>query len=699
MIVGVVALALVFGTYGVSHAFVPNDPEYGNQWYLDRIRATEAWDITFGKQVTVVAVIDTGINVNHPDINFWRNSDEIAGDGIDNDNNGYVDDTQGWNFLDESPDVLPDLSKVTSENKDVVHHGTIVAGLAGAIPNNNEGISGVGWKTEIMPLKIADVGGTTTTSYVSKAVRYAVDNGARVINISLVSTDNVYDENFQEAVEYAYKNNVVVVAAAGNGSEDVAPFGFNLNQQPVYPACFTGKKGEDIVIGVGATDRNDDKASFTNYGYDCLEVSAPGTEIYSTLVTDTEGKVGSKLYGGLWYGTSFAAPLVSGSVAYMLSINPDLTVDQVNSLLKNTGASLRISEPQARGELGVGLDLAALVQAVYTNIDPDVNQEQAIETPTTTLQQDEKVVHIINKVSTDPLKFFGSTNYGGKPEVMVFDGDFNRLNSFSAYNTWETDGVRIGYLSAGSSVGSVVVAPGKGAAPRVRLYTSTGILMQEFMAYAPTFKGGVQLTTGDVVGDEQDDIIVAPESSGGPHIRIFNKLGELQSQFFAHDKDYRGGLQIAAGDVNKDGKDEIIVALGQGHAPLVKVFTSSGELLSEFLAYGENFRGGINLAAADVTGDGFDNIITGARKTGGPHIRIFNMKGSVQQQFFAYNKAYRDGVFVSTSDIDRDGVSEIIISNQTGRSDVKIFSASGIVKKVFSLGDRLKGNGNIILGN
>ena len=133
-----------------AYALETNDPYFNSQWYLHHTEALEAWDITFGSHYTTVAVIDTGIDISHEDINFWKNSDEIPGDNIDNDNNGYIDDVSGWNFLKGTNDVSPD-DNLQVDDPDIIHHGTIVSGIIGGIPNNRVGIAGINWKAEIMP--------------------------------------------------------------------------------------------------------------------------------------------------------------------------------------------------------------------------------------------------------------------------------------------------------------------------------------------------------------------------------------------------------------------------------------------------------------------------------------------------------------------------------------------------------------------
>src|SRR3989338_10514821 len=141
--------------YSLS-AFEPNDVYYPQQWHLRQIGAPLAWEVTTGLPDVVVAVLDSGVDVNHPDLkqNIWTNPSEIAGDGVDNDNNGYTDDAQGWDFVDSSNDPRPDATPPYSRT--ALHHGTVVAGLIAAVGNNVEGVAGVAWRTRIMPLRVLD---------------------------------------------------------------------------------------------------------------------------------------------------------------------------------------------------------------------------------------------------------------------------------------------------------------------------------------------------------------------------------------------------------------------------------------------------------------------------------------------------------------------------------------------------------------
>ncbi len=339
-------------------AVLPNDPEYDRQWYLEQtsdqdIDAEAAWDETTGSNDIVVAVIDTGIDLNHPDLvnNIWINPGEVADNGIDDDANGYVDDVNGWDFVnaDNNPSAQPSSLVFTH---DYVIHGTHVAGTIGAEPNNGIGGTGVNWNVSIMPLKIFNDDGESQTSEVAEAVAYAVANGADVINMSYGGSGRSQTE--QASMEDAFAAGVVLVAAAGNDATD-------LNTDPFYPACF------DNVIGVGATDDSDVIAYFSNYGDDCVDVAAPGQEIYNTFYYDDTGTYPSldDEYGYM-SGTSMATPVVSGIAALALSIDPNLTPTEVSALIADHAEDINDST------LGAGrVNAAAVVNAVHDQLAPD----------------------------------------------------------------------------------------------------------------------------------------------------------------------------------------------------------------------------------------------------------------------------------------------------------------------------------------
>lgn len=302
-------------------SFTPNDSLYQQQYALKKIQAAAAWDIERGSDKVLVAVIDTGIDYNHPDIieNLWINSGEdlnkngrVDGsdfNGVDDDGNGFVDDIRGWDFTD-APNYPAAGDYLIRDNDpmDEHGHGTGVSGLIAASTDNRKGVAGLAHNCRVMPLRAFNANGYGEEDDAASAILYAVANGARVINMSFgdVFVSNVLDD----VIKYAYSNGVLLVASSGNSSTD----------QIHYPSGFAE------TISVGATDENDALAGYSNFG-PSVDLVAPGSSVLSLDLQNSYRN---------WSGTSFSAPLVSAAAALLLSNQPDLDVDAVRAKLVNS---------------------------------------------------------------------------------------------------------------------------------------------------------------------------------------------------------------------------------------------------------------------------------------------------------------------------------------------------------------------------
>ncbi|MEG4105908.1 S8 family serine peptidase [Microcoleus sp. S13_C5] len=300
------ANAAVSHTLNRSSLFPALPDRGGNSWSLDLINAPEVWNQNITGNGIVVAVVDSGVDYTHPDLdeNIWRNAGEIAGNGIDDDGNGYIDDIRGWDFVasDNNPMDL-----------DFYGHGTHIAGAIAA-EQNNFGITGVAPNAKIMPVRVLSAFGSGNPNNVAAGIRYAADNGANVINLSL-GNEFVPSNVINNAIEYANNKGSVVVMAAGNAGVD----------QPDYPARNADRWG--IAVGSidinGSMDDDSNRAGSTPLNY----LVAPGVDIYSTTPYNT--------YDTLT-GTSMATPQVAGVAALVLSANPTLTPAQVEQILTTT---------------------------------------------------------------------------------------------------------------------------------------------------------------------------------------------------------------------------------------------------------------------------------------------------------------------------------------------------------------------------
>jgi subtilisin family serine protease len=283
---------------------VPDDSRFGDLWGMHNtgqsggqfdfdIDAPEGWDINTDASAIVIGSIDTGVDPNHEDLaaNMWVNPGEIAGNGVDDDNNGYVDDIDGWDFLGNDPDAQDDNS-----------HGSHTMGTSAAVGNNGIGVAGAAWSAQIMRLKICNQLGSCNPSAAVEATDYATENGARLTSNSWGGGG--YSQAMKDAIDRANAAGVLYIAAAGNN-------GRNTDSSPFYPAGYDSPN----IISVASVTRFGSRSSFSNYGATSVDLGAPGSDILSTNPNNGYGYKS---------GTSMACPHVSGVVANVMGFNPTL---------------------------------------------------------------------------------------------------------------------------------------------------------------------------------------------------------------------------------------------------------------------------------------------------------------------------------------------------------------------------------------
>ncbi|HEX8854063.1 MAG TPA: S8 family peptidase [Thermoleophilaceae bacterium] len=289
-----------------ASATTPDDPYYSLDYAVVNspqghdIDAPDAWGTR--TSCSKVATLDTGVDTDHPDLtaNILKTSDKPNNDK-DDDHNGYVDDTYGWNVINGK-----------GSGEDDNGHGTHVAGIIGALGNNANGIAGVCWSTKIVPVKFMNSKGKGSTSNAIDGIHYAVHAGVKIINCSFGSSAK--SSSLEDAVQYAKSNGVLIVVAAGNDSE-------NIDKSPIYPASYT----DGNILTVAASTSSDTLASFSNYGPKGVDVAAPGDSIFSTYLGG-----GYKTLSG----TSMAAPYVSGVAALLRKQESDATYSDLRTAIR-----------------------------------------------------------------------------------------------------------------------------------------------------------------------------------------------------------------------------------------------------------------------------------------------------------------------------------------------------------------------------
>lgn len=324
------------------------DPMLNQQWGMTAINAPQAWQQNINAENIVVAVIDTGVDYTHPDLvnNMWSNPGEIPNNGIDDDGNGFVDDVVGWDFVqnDNKPYDVHFTGMFDIMLGGNPGHGTHCAGNVGAIGNNSVGISGVAPNVKIMAMRfIAEKDGGTSANAI-KSINYAINNGAKVLSNSWGSVgedpkDPVGNRALREAVQYAAANDVLFVAAAGNGNpQNGIGYDNDTSNVPAYPASYD----MDIILSVAATDVRGNLGRFSNFGQRSVDIGAPGVDIFSTVPGGRWTNVVLKTQGQTftWDGTSMATPMVAGAAALIWAKYPNLTALEVKQKLMSSSQPL-----------------------------------------------------------------------------------------------------------------------------------------------------------------------------------------------------------------------------------------------------------------------------------------------------------------------------------------------------------------------
>ena len=322
---------------------VPNDDYYSDQYGLGLVNAPGVWDLNIDCSDVVVAVIDTGVLTSHSDLaaNIWTNPGEIPGDGKDNDNNGYIDDVHGWDFIGKDNDPT-----------DANGHGTHVAGIISAVTNNSRGVASISRNAKIVPLRVGDANGYLSSSCIYEAIQYVKKMGIPIVNNSYGDTN--YSFTVYNAINEC-KNSLFLVAACNYGKDnDVTPY---------YPACYDSSN----ILTIAATQQDDTLWASSNYGVKSVDIAAPGRQIWSTYITSA----GRAAYTSM-SGTSMATPMAASTAAVIKAKHPYMTPEEIIEKMESTGDEI----DALRGKIKTGKRInayeAVLLHAESVSLDKSV---------------------------------------------------------------------------------------------------------------------------------------------------------------------------------------------------------------------------------------------------------------------------------------------------------------------------------------
>ena len=325
-----------------------NDPYVINQWALrnsenNGMSVTRTYENrrSSPREEIIVAVVDTGVDYNHEDLPMWINEGEIAGNGIDDDNNGYIDDIYGINTL-----VRDSNGNATMDIMDTHSHGTHVSGSIAAIQNNNKGVAGIASNAKIMAIRTVPNSSDETDVDVTEAFIYAAKNGAKIINCSFGKSHNERGMMVRDAINHIGEEyGVLVVAAAGNSMR-------NIDMYPAYPASFDS---ENLLV-VASTSSSGDFSYFTNYGLEGVDVAGPGSSILSTIPRNRYSNMS---------GTSMASPNVAGVAAEVLANHPDLKPTELKEILMESSYQTPVYASKIKSGGRVDLERALERATIY----------------------------------------------------------------------------------------------------------------------------------------------------------------------------------------------------------------------------------------------------------------------------------------------------------------------------------------------
>lgn len=709
--------------YSYHALFVPNDPQFTYQWNLTAMNIPAAWDadtvtpIYGGDRSVIVAILDTGLAATTvgaaatvPDLDptsIWTNSGEVAGDGIDNDGNGRIDDVHGWNFVGNTNNLADDH-----------RHGTHVVQTMVEQMDNSLGSAGVAPNVTVMPLKVLDSAGNGTTETLIAGINYAVAKGAAVINLSLGGNDD--DPLLHQAIQAAVAAGVVVVAASGNDG------GSAIN----YPARYTE------VIGVGATQYDNTRASYSDYGAD-LKLVAPGGN--DALDQNHDGQVDGILaqtctsgactaFGPiLMVGTSQAAAQVSAVAGLLRSCGA--AGSAISGLLTSTATDLGTAGRDAQfgyglvnaaaavsaagcgspapstpnpivARAGTKANLPVLATRLYNATKPvfswsgggplytvtwsrgssqlaGVTQSSTSYQPTISTAG----IYTLSVISTDqagrvsaPVAF----TYHYQPTTLLLGRQNAVTFATAALKPSKTLSINGGYLAA--AVGPLSVGQGnrllRSFQPTGAVLTITdtnGKVLKTLRPFGSAFTGSLAANFVRLA-DGTARIVVATASRGAA-LAWYTTSGQLLGRNTVVAKNTQG-LTLAVGDLDGNGTDEVIV--GQRAGARVVVYNADRTKQLTIMPRGSSFTQGWVVTAGDVDGDGLgEMVLTPNIATTKAKLLVFNHLGQSQSSFTVSHSSTATRIITQTADRNADGIDDIVIVPTVANGTLRVVTGSG----------------------
>ncbi len=623
----------------------PTDPDYAKQWNLRMLNLPKAWAIEQGAPSVIIAVVDSGLDMQHPDLRsqLWQNRGEIPDNGIDDDENGYVDDVKGWDFSD-APTMQGrgDWTERDNRPDDETGHGTHVAGIIAAEPNNGIGIAGVAWNCRLMTLRagfVAGAGAFLQSDDVAAAIVYAADNGAQIINMSWGDPVNVFI--VQDAVEYAYQRGCILVAAAGNSGE----------ASSYYPASLKS------VISVAALQQNGQLWGNSHFGA-TVDIAAPGDEILSTVP------------GGNYRtrsGTSMAAPHVTGVAALILSTNSTCPNTEILQLL--TAGSLYPLDSLG----GTGLLDAHIVLISSTGLIAQLDVKQGVamqnngaETP-----------RLVNKIEifgsaggTRFVEYHLEFGKGETPDFWYPLGTSHKQPRFNALlYEWDVSDLAEGKYTlrlhvqpeTGITVTDKVVVEVSRTPPAISKHESEGWFVQDRIENVIIWQtdvltiGAIEIGAVDVLSVlQRNDLntrIVRSDSVNTRHLIDVSDLGLPPGEYL-----YRLIAQNRAG----------IQTFDDNNGELYQITMRDDYIQQSYLTQVASLNRSLHaIKGADMNANGKIELITTKIEAVGwtpPHVFEMDTNGEYQKLFTLLEPMYP----WETADTDMDGLFEILGNASAG---------------------------------